>query len=135
MLLRDATMYPSYISKEFVWRKVLHLSQFEMEDMKDQIEQEKAEMGPEDEMQQQQGMQSQWGQFEPEGEMIAEDSVQKMSPIDEFINKLGIDMTEETNNVLYKLLENVNGEGHRELMDSMSEDTVSKFLTHITEEL
>ena len=58
-----------------------------------------------------------------------------MSPIDEFINKLGIDMTEETNNVLYKLLENVNGEGHRELMDSMSEDTVSKFLTHITEEL
>ena len=135
MLLRDATMYPSYISKEFVWRKVLHLSQFEMEDMKDQIEQEKAEMGPEDEMQQQQGMQAQWGQFEPEGEMIAEDSVQKMSPIDEFINKLGIDMTEETNNVLYKLLENVNGEGHRELMDSMSEDTVSKFLTHITEEL
>ena len=59
----------------------------------------------------------------------------EMGNIDEFINKLGIDMTEETNNVLYKLLENVNGEGHRELMDSMSEDTVSKFLTHITEEL
>ena len=134
MLLRDATMYPSYISKEFVWRKVLHLSQFEMEDMKDQIEQEKKEMNPEDEMQQQ-GMQSQWGQFEPEGEMINEETTKKISSVDQFINKLGIDIDENTNKILYKLLENVNGDGHQELLDSMSEDTVSNFLTHVTEEL
>ena len=130
MLLRDATMYPQYISKEFVWRKVLHLSQFEMEDMKNQIEQEKAEAGPEDQQMQQQN----W-EYTPDGEMITEETIKELSPVDQLINKLDIDLDEKTNEVLYKLLDNVNGDGHQELLDSMSEDTVSKFLTHITEEL
>ena len=130
MLLRDATMYPQYISKEFVWRKVLHLSQFEMEDMKNQIEQEKAEAGPEDQQMQQQN----W-EYTPDGEMITEETSKELSPVDQLINKLDIDLDEKTNEVLYKLLDNVNGDGHQELLDSMSEDTVSKFLTHITEEL
>ena len=141
MLLRDATMYPTYISKEFVWRKVMHLSQFEMEDMTDQIDQENKEMSPDDELMKQQalgggmGQEPQWNQFEPKGEMINEEITKDISPVDQFINKLGVDIDEGTTEILYKLLENVNGDGHQELLDSMSEDTVSNFLTHVTEEL
>ena len=67
--------------------------------------------------------------------MINEEITKDISPVDQFINKLGVDIDEGTTEILYKLLENVNGDGHQELLDSMSEDTVSNFLTHVTEEL
>ena len=125
MLMRDATSYPTYISKEYVWRKVMHMSQMEMDDMKAQLEKEKAEEPQEDPN----AMQQQRWEYEPEGDMISEESV-----VERLMKKLNIE-DDSVNEILYKMLDNVNGDGHQELLDMMSSDTAKTYLENIAEEL